>query len=212
VRAFVTTVGYAGSNTPTGFVNFLVCGSNSQGVNSCQGGVAPVAAVAATFLVGGGEVPGSYTVVAVYTGDANFYTSTSRTRGIFVTRSPTQVLLNQYGGFVTISGQTAVITATVNAPDGAAGSVLIGPMSGNVTFTITDPGSNPVTCADGNVVPLATSPGQVEGTATCVLPPGTLTTTPPANSTYTVQVSYAGDFNYLASAASVSEVVVPAVA
>jgi hypothetical protein len=208
----VTTVGYTGSNSPTGFVNVLVCGNNSNGNNGCQGGVAPVVAGVALFLVGGGEYPGSYTVNAVYTGDANFYSSTAPTRGMFIGKSSTQLNLNQYGGFVTVSGQAAVITATVLAPDGAAGSVLIGPMSGNITFTVTDPGGNPVNCADGNVVPLAISPGQVEGTATCVLPPGTLNTTPPADSTYAIHANYAGDSDYGVSNAAVNETVVPAVA
>jgi len=166
----------------------------------------------AKFLVGGGEYPGAYTVSAIYTGDANFYSSTAHTRTLFIGKSTTQLNLNQYGGFVTISGQTAVITATVLAPDGAAGSVLIGPMSGTITFTITDPGGNPVTCADGNAVPLAISPGQVEGTATCVLPPGSLTTTAATGSTYAVHAIYGGDSNYGASSASVNEAVVPAVA
>jgi hypothetical protein len=212
VDATVTPVGYGGSNSPTGYVNVLVCGNNSNGNNGCQGGVAPVVAGVAKFLVGGGEYPGAYAVAAIYTGDANFYSSTARTRTAFVDKSTTQLNLNQYGGFVTISGQAAVITATVLAPDGAAGSVLIGPMSGNITFTVTDPGGNPVTCADGNVVPLAISPGQVEGTATCVLPPGTLTTTSPTGSTYAIHANYGGDSDYTVSNAAVNEAVVPAVA
>jgi len=211
VNATVTPVGYGGSNTPTGFVNVLVCGNNSNGNNGCQGGVATLVAGVASFVVGGGEYPGAYTVAAIYTGDANFFSSTAHTRTLFIGKSSTQLNLNQYGGFVTVSGQAAVITATVLAPDGAAGSVLIGPMSGNITFTVTDPGGNPVLCADGNVVPLAISPGQVEGTATCVLPPGSLTTTSLTGSTYAVHANYGGDSDYGVSNAAVNEAVVPAV-
>ncbi len=212
VTAIVAPLSSSGSITPTGFVNVLVCGSNSNGYDGCQGGAAPVGAGGvAQFLVGGGEIPGSYTVSAVYTGDANFYTSTAHNRGVVVGRSPTNLTLLQSGGFATISGQAVSITATLVAPDGAAGSVLIGPMTGNITFTVTDPSGAPVACADGNSVPLAIGPGQVEGTATCYLPPGTLTTTSPTGSTYVIGASYSGDTNYNPSTATDDEAVVQAV-
>ena len=213
VTARVTTVGYTGSNTPSGFVNVLVCGSNSNGYNGCQGGAAPVGAGGvAQFLVGGGEYPGGYSVTAIYTGDANFYSSTSHLRNFFIGKSTTTLTLSQYGGFVTVSGDAATITATVVAPNGAAGSVLIGPMSGNITFTITDSLGTPVTCVGGNSVALAIDLGQVEGTATCFLAPGSVTTASPSGSLYTIQANYGGDSNYVVSNAQVKLAVVPPIA
>lgn len=213
VNAHVATAGYSGSNAPTGFVNVLVCGSNSNGPNGCQGGAAPLdSSGLAQFQVGGGEFPGGYTVAAIYNGDANFYSSTSRTRLSFIGKSGTMLSLNQYGGFVTMAGNAATITATVIAPNGAAGSTLVGPMTGTITFAVTDPGGAAVNCAGGNAVALATSPGQVEGTATCFLPPGSLTTVAPNNTLYSVHANYGGDSDYGMSNAMVTEVVVPPIA
>ena len=213
VVATVTPIGSTGSNVPTGFVNVLVCGGNSNGNNGCQGGAAPVGpGGVAQFLVGGGEYPGGYTVSAVYTGDDNFYTSMAHARTFFVGLSSTSLNLSQYGGFVTVTGQAATVTATVVTPDGAAGSTLVGPMTGTITFSITDPNGNPVNCGSGNVVPLAVSPGQVEGTATCFLPPGSLTTTSPNGSAYAIHANYGGDSDYGVSNASAKEIVVPAIA
>ena len=33
--------GYTGSNVPTGYVNILVCGGNSNGNDGCEGGLPP---------------------------------------------------------------------------------------------------------------------------------------------------------------------------
>jgi hypothetical protein len=212
VQAFVFPVGYSGSNLPTGFVNILVCGSNSNGSNGCQGGAAPVGVGGeADFMVGGGEFPGGYSISAVYTGDNNFYSSTAHNHGLFVGKSSTTLTLSEYGGFASVSGSAVTITATVVAPDGAAGSVLIGPMSGNVTFVITDSSANTYTCNGGNAIALATSPGQVEGTATCVIPPGILTTASATGTAYAVHVNYGGDSNYGVANAHAVQMVVPAV-
>ena len=213
INAHVATAGYSGAAVPTGFVNVLVCGNNSNGSNGCQGGAAPVDATGlAQFQVGGGEFPGYYTVTAIYTGDANFYSSTAHNRLLFVAKSPTTLTLTQGGGFVTGSGNAATITATLVTPNGAAGSTLIGPPTGNIVFTITDPGGAAVNCAAGNSVPLGTGPGQTEATATCFLPPGTLTAVAPNNSLYTVHASYAGDSDFGLSNTMVTETVVPAAA
>ena len=213
VNAHVVALGSSGAAVPTGFVNVLVCGNNSNGFNGCQGGAAPVSVTGlAQFQVGGGEYPGYYTVSAVYTGDANFYSSTAHSRLLFVQKSPTTLTLSQGGGFVTASGNAATITATLSTPNGAAGSTFIGPPTGNIVFTITDPGGAAVNCALGNSVPLGTSPGQTEATATCFLPPGTLSTVAPNNSLYTVHANYAGDSNFGLSNAMVTETVVPAAA
>lgn len=208
VTAVVTpTPGYTGSNVPAGFVNILVCGSNSNGGNGCQGGAAPVdSSGSAVFTVGGGEFPGVYSYQAVYTGDTNFYSSTAHARLLNVSQSPTALALSESGGFFSVDGAAVAITATVSVPNGAAGSTLVGPPTGNVTFSITGPGG-PVTCTGGNGIALSSGPGQVEGSVSCFLPPGTLTNSTPPTTSYAVTVNYAGDSNYHMSNSHATQVV-----
>jgi len=201
------SAGYTGANAPTGFVNVVVCGSNSNGGNGCQGGAAPVGpGGVAVFTVAGGEFPGVYSYQAVYTGDTNFYSSTAHAGILNVGLSPTQLTLSEPGGFFSLDGAAVAITATVSTPNGAAGSTLVGPPTGNVTFTITGPGGA-VSCAGGNVLALSSGPGQVEASVSCFLPPGTLTNSTPPNTSYTVSVNYGGDSDYHASNASATQVV-----
>ena len=106
---------------------------------------------------------------------------------MFIDRSATSLTLSEPGGFVSVDGSAVTITATVVVPDGADGSSLVGPPTGNVTFTITDPDGNPVTCQGGNVQALPDSSYQTQGSVTCFLPPGSLTDTTPPQTDYTVQ-------------------------
>jgi len=185
----------------------VVCGSNSNGGNGCQGGAAPVGpGGVAVFTVAGGEFPGVYSYQAVYTGDTNFYSSTAHAGILNVGLSPTQLTLSEPGGFFSLDGAAVAITATVSTPNGAAGSTLVGPPTGNVTFTITGPGGA-VSCAGGNVLALSSGPGQVEASVSCFLPPGTLTNSTPPNTSYTVSVNYGGDSDYHVSNASATQVV-----
>ena len=208
VTAVVTPVtGYTGTNLPGGFVNILVCGSNSNGNNGCQGGAVPVGAGGVAVLtIGGGEYIGSYSYQAVYTGDTNFYTSTARSKFFFVGKDPTQLTLTEPGGFASYDGDAVAITATLTTGN-VAGSTLIGPPTGTVTFTITGP-SGTVHCAGGDTMSLAQDPGQVEGSVSCFLPPGTLTNSTPPATDYTVHASYSGDSNYVVSNDQVVQMVV----
>ncbi len=206
------TAGYVGTSTLSGFVNFLVCGANSNGFNGCQGGASSVDGTGtATFLIGGGEYPGVYTYSAIYSGDQNFYGSTARSKSFNVVKAPTQLILTESGGFSSYDGDAVAITATVAVPSGGAGSTLVGPPTGTVTFAITGP-NGPVSCADGNTVSLPIDPGQVEGSVTCFLPPGTLTNSTPPATTYSVQVNYSGDSDYVISGAHANQIVVPLLA
>ena len=213
ITTTVTPVsGYTGSNVPTGFVNILVCGGNSNSSSGCQGAAVPVAPDGtATLTVGGGEFPGQYTYQAAYAGDTNFYASTVKNKYFGVGLSPTQLSLSEPGGFYSVDGAAVAITATVATANGAAGSTLIGPPTGTVTFTVTGPGGT-VTCDGGNAISLAVNPGQVEGSVTCFLPIGTLTNSTPPITSYTVDVSYSGDSDFAVSKASaVQTVAAPAV-
>ena len=132
--------GYTGSNTPGGYVNITVCGSNSNGNDGCQGGAAPVGpGGVATLTVGGGEYIGTYSYQAVYTGDTNFYGSTAKAKYIYVGKATTSLSLTEPGGNYSVDGALVAITATLVADNGGAGSTLIGPPTGNITFTVTDP-------------------------------------------------------------------------
>lgn len=210
VTAVVTpTGGYAGSAVPGGFVNVLVCGNNSNGLNGCQGGAVPVSPTGiATYTVGGGEFPGSYSYAAIYVGDQNFYSSTARPKYVAISKSSTQTVLSEAGGFASFDGQAVAITATVIVPNGAAGSTLVGPPTGSVTFSITAPDGSTVSCADGNTLALPVDPGQAQATVTCFLPPGTLTDSTPPTTSYFVHAAYSGDSDYVISNGQTQQVVV----
>ena len=164
----------------------------------------------ATLTIGGGEYIGTYSYQAVYTGDSNFYGSTAKSKYIYVGKATTSLSLTEPGGNYSTDGALVAITASVVADNGGAGSTLIGPPTGNVTFTVTDPNGNAVSCEGGNTIALPINPGQTEGSVTCVLPPGTLTDLTPPDTLYTVQVNYAGDSDYVASNARMVQNVVPA--
>jgi large repetitive protein len=209
VTAVVTpAVGYTGTNVPNGYVNILVCGNNSNGNLGCQGGAVPVGAGGvATLTIGGGEYIGDYSYQAVYTGDSNFYSSTARSKYFFVGKDNTQLILSEPGGFASFDGAAVAITATVDTGN-VAGSTLIGPPTGSVTFTITGPNGT-VDCAGGNTIALAQDLGQVEGSVSCFLPPGTLVDATPPETDYSIQASYSGDADYGVSNARAVQVVVP---
>ena len=110
---------------------------------------------------------------------------------------------------MSIDGDAVAITATVAVPDGADGSTLVGPPTGNVTFTITDPNGNPVTCQGGNVQALPDRSYETQGSVTCFLPPGTLTDLTPPQTDYTVQANYRVTRTTCRATPSAVQVVVP---
>ncbi len=211
VTATVTPVG-GGGLVPTGLVEISVCGPNSNGNNGCQGTNEPLQPDGtATLNVQGGEFPGEYTVQAFYPGDTNFQGSASPKKSIHIATSPTSITVTSSEN-PSIDGDSVNLTAQVQGSADSAGSTLLGPPSGSVTFTITDPTNATYTCQSGNVVPLNNGPLD-EGVATCFLPPGTLTdpAAPGGSTDYTVNVSYPSDGNYQSSHTNYTQVVVPAV-
>jgi hypothetical protein len=208
VTATVTPApGYAGSAPVGGYVNFTVCGGNSNGSDGCQGGASAVVNGIATITIGGGEYPGYYGFYAVYSGDSNFFGSTVKRTLFSVVRSGVTIGLTEPDGFVSVAGAPVGITATLTTDNGSVGSTLVGPPSGTVTFTITGP-NGPVSCDGGNVVPWGTALGQSEGSVTCFISGGLPLVSPP-ESDYTVQVVYSGDSNYTGGSAKVTQIVVP---
>ncbi|MGB7050864.1 MAG: hypothetical protein WBG41_04790, partial [Acidimicrobiales bacterium] len=102
------------------------------------------------------------------------------------------------------------LTAEVTAADGSAGSTLVGPPTGSVTFTITDPNNNTYTCENGNTVPLDNG-AYDEGIAQCYLPSGTLNdlNLPDGDTNYTVSVNYPNDGDFQSSHLDYTQEVVP---
>ena len=209
VTATVTpAAGYAGSASMGGYVNITVCGSSSNGPNGCQGGAAAVVDGTASITVGGGEFPGSFQAYAVYTGDSNFYSSTAKKVTFNVVKSGVTIGMTEPYGFVSVDGAPIAITATLTTENGSAGSTLVGPPTGTVTFAIGGP-NGPMTCDGGNVMQLGTAPGQAEGSVACYISGGLPLVAPPSTD-YIVHVAYSGDPNYAPATDKVTQTVVPA--
>lgn len=209
VTATVTAIGST-SEVPTGDVEITVCGANDNGASGCQGAPEPLGSNGqATLDVAGGEFPGSYQVYATYLGDQNFLGSTAKKKGFTVAEGPTTITVTSSEN-PSLPGDPVVLVASITAP--GANSTLVGPPTGSLTFTITDPNSNTYTCAGGNVISLDNGSSD-EDVAECYLPPGTLTdpAAPTGNTAYTVAVSYPGDGNYRPTHVTYTQLVVPAV-
>ena len=210
VTATVTAVGPPSSLPPTGNVDISVCGENSNGDDGCQGALEPVDPNTglAVLSVGGGEYPGQYDVYAEYEGDSNYQPSTAKKESMHIDLAPTAIAVVSSEN-PSNSGDAVSLTAEVTATDGSAGSTLVGPPTGEVTFTITDPNNGTYQCADGNTVELDNGPYD-EGVAQCYLPPGTLTNLngPDGDTDYTVSVSYPSDGDFTSSHLNYTQVVV----
>lgn len=207
ISAQVTPIGTSAIR-PTGFVELEVCGSNSNFGNSCQGGPSAVdpATGQASIVIGGGLSTGGYKLYATYLGDQNFYSSSAKPGGIFVVLSQTVITISSSAN-AALENTPFTLTAVLSTPNGSSGSGYTGPPTGNLVFTITGPAPSPITCLDGNNVPLGTL--QIEGTATCYFDQGLPDTAAPVAASYAVNVSYAGDFNFAASSANYTQLVVP---
>lgn len=212
VTATVTPVDPPSSLSPTGYAEITVCGPNDNGNNGCQGTPEPVdASGVATLVVGGGEYPGDYVVSARYEGDQNYLPSTAKSETMHIGLAPTSITVVSSEN-PSVDGDPVSLLAEVTADNGSSGSTLVGPPSGSVTFTITDPNGNTYSCQNGNTVPLDN--GQYdEGVAQCYLPPGTLTNLngPDGSTDYTVHVTYPNDGDFGGSQVHYTQTVVPPV-
>ncbi len=211
VTAKVTGLGPPSSLPPTGYVDISVCGENDNGNNGCQGTPEPVdpSTGQAVLTVAGGEFPGEYTITAAYEGDTNYLPSTARAAKTRIGLAPTSIAVVSSEN-PSISGDPVSLTAEVTAADGSAGSTLVGPPTGSVTFTITDPNNNTYTCENGNTVPLDNG-AYDEGIAQCYLPSGTLNdlNLPDGDTNYTVSVNYPNDGDFQSSHLDYTQEVVP---
>jgi cyclophilin family peptidyl-prolyl cis-trans isomerase len=170
--ATVTPSGTA-TGTPTGMVTFkegnLLLGTatlNSSGVATFTPSASPTSQV--TVLT-----PGTHTITATYSGDANFSVSTGTAAALTVSPASTSVAV-AFSPTASVSGQSVTITATVTPT--APGS---GTPSGMVTF---QEGANT----------LGTALVNDKGVAT-------FSTTTLAVGSHTITASYAGDPKFTAN-------------
>ncbi|MDP1849403.1 MAG: Ig-like domain-containing protein, partial [Solirubrobacteraceae bacterium] len=182
-----TVTGFGGGPTPTGTVNFFVY---APGDTTCTG--APVFTSLNRPLAGGTATSGTFTpnaagtyrVIAVYSGDANYTTVSGACNDanetVVVDQATPTIATAVNDGTITL-GQTFTDTATVT---GVAG----GPTpTGDVDFFVYGPGDT--TCTGAPVFSSLNRP-LTGGTATS----GTFT--PNAAGTYRVIAVYSGDANY----------------
>jgi hypothetical protein len=207
VTATVTPV-ESSSLSPTGNVEITVCGANDNGGNGCEGAPEQLTNGVATLDVAGGEFPGTYSVSAIYLGDSNFLGSSAKKGTFHVDESPTTITVTSSEN-PSESGDAVILTASITAP--GANSTLVGPPTGSLVYTITDPTGNTYTCEGGNTVSLDNG-NTDEDVAQCYLPAGTLTVqSAPGNTNYKVVVSYSSDGDYAGSHVTIYQEVVPVV-
>ncbi len=212
VTAHVSEVGNSSPTPPSGQVSISVCMAGV--VRSCKGTDVTINSNGLAILaVHGGEFPGQYEAYARYLGDQNYWGSTAPNipADIFnVTQTPTSLAISSDNN-ASYPYQPVNLTTTLTAANNAASSTLVGPPTGTITFTITDPNNVNYYCVGGNSFTIRT--GHVQGAYTCFIPPGVLTyQNDPPGTPYTVTVTYSGDSNYLPSSQTYTQVVVPPLA
>ncbi len=173
LKVFTATVTSA-SGTPTGSVNLF------DGATTLLGTAVLDATGTATFTTGALPV-GTHSLTAVYSGDANFSTSTSPVDIQTVNKAATTTTLSSFPNPST-SGQTVVLTAQVTATPPGAGTP-----TGTVTFR------------DGATV-LGT--GTLDGSGKAMLSVPGLSV-----GTHSLTATYSGDANFNGSSGSLSQTV-----
>jgi subtilase family serine protease len=163
----------AGALAPSGTVAFSLDGV-AQGSAPLRAGLASGAETnsSASINITTPYTSGAHKITGVYSGDANYDTSTSTAATINVTASTPTVVLTP-SSTTPGTGGNFTLTATITPPGAGAGAPA---PTGTVTFTMN--GANVGTATVG-----------LSGTAI-------LTITTPAIGTYTAIANYSGDSNY----------------
>ena len=117
-----------------------------------------------------GSSPGQYEAYARYLGDKNYWGSTAPQipADIFTVAQTPTALASTSDGNPSVSGSAVNLTTTLTASNGAAESTLVGPPTGTITYTITDPNNVSYMCQGGNTFTIRD--GHVEGAFTCYFP------------------------------------------
>ena len=185
VLTATVTVNSPGAGTPSGTVTFYdgSTSGSSLGYGTVSGGTATLTIAANSPLAN--PVIGSHNIVAVYSGDGNFQTSTSASSQLTVGKAAsTTTVISSTGPSPSQSvvGQTVTFTATVSG-----GSSVGTAPTGTVTFSSN---GSPIGSATINVN---------GGVATAVLSvPSNGVTALPAG-TNAISAAYSGDGNYAVS-------------
>ena len=196
--ANTTVTAQSSGNPPGGNVTFLVNGVAAVGTVTYSGTAGsasnPSASLSAAFLssVSPFTTPGSYSISASYSGDANYGASTSGVTNLAVQFYQPTVALSPFTQNV-LPGNTATVTAVVDTTD-----KTIYP-TGSVTFVNESTNQNlgpAVNCVNGK-----DSSGNYECIATF--------TFVPSGGTTVVQAQYSGDVNYPGAASGAVVVNVP---
>jgi hypothetical protein len=196
-----TVTGDTSSGSPSGAVNFFVCGPLGSAAGCATGGT-PVGS--APLSPGSGNTatatspsfiptsPGTWCFRAEYSGDTNYSGSSDSSSGecFTVGQASSTTASGPQHGSITLGGQNAdaaTVTGAANAR----------PPSGTVSFYVCGPLSSRSGCPSGVGTPVGTaslSPGG-GNTATATSPPFTPTST----GTWCFRADYAGDPNYTSS-------------
>jgi Bacterial Ig-like domain (group 3)/FG-GAP-like repeat len=122
--SFVVTVAPATGGTPSGTVT-LMDGTNTLSTATLSAGVGRISY--------SGLVPGTHSVTAAYSGDANFTVSTSAAQNVTVNQAPSTTTVSSSLNPSTY-GQGVTFTASVQAPQGISPFGTVTFMDGSATL------------------------------------------------------------------------------
>jgi large repetitive protein len=185
--------------TPTGTVTWSIVGTDGSVVTCNTADTVKVAAGSAKCVIAKGALfaaDAPYSVMASYSGSTSFTPAV----GSFsqqLTKAPTKLKL-QSSAARTSPGVAVTFTATVTPTP--ASSI---PLSGSVTFTVTDGFGHAVLCPGSGAGSTAGS-GNGDFVATCTVASGVLLF---ANSPYQVVATYSGDGSDASSTATATHTV-----
>ena len=173
------------STIPTGQVTFTDAVGSI--ITSLNGG-SPVNLSAGVATLGGVHLAGAgiHTITAQYAGITGSFQASSNAATVTLGKAPVTITGPSPQKVTVAAGQTSSIPITVT------GSSAVAPPSGTLTYSILN--------ASGTVIASGTpalAAGSTSSTASISIP-GTL-----ATGTYTIEVTYSGDSNYLAVSAAV---------
>ncbi len=178
-----TVTGSVGAAAPNGVVNFAISGT--AGVNACSSTTGPISVGIVSTYTCTIATPsaGTYIAQANFVADGNYEAASSSASTLTLAKQ-TPVITLAASTNPTLNGVTT-LTTTVSGISGALQS------TGAVTWSITDPNSQPVTCTN------PTGPATLSNVSTY-----TCTFTTSVAGTYHITSTIASDSNYLVATSS----------
>jgi hypothetical protein len=174
-------------------------GNGTYSATTCNPRVQETITCTATYTPTTGDVAGSYTETAAFSGDTNYSPSSSpQTNNFTINLASSSVSVGSNNNPSTY-GQTVVFTATITAENGAVKRRNLKVKSQEVTGTVAWSDANgSLTCAGGNPTTVTA------GTTTCTV------SNLAGNPSDTITAAYSGDSNHSASSGTLSQVINPA--